>query len=355
MAMLKNIFLGCILLNTLQISQCDITNLNEFLNLLESNPNKTYPIGFLSQANGDVVKRYLRSNIQVVVIDHTEDLLKAVDDGTIHAAIMSGKAAADFGPQYHVFSSLIISPQAMLLAPDFIEKTTPYGLKNQSSHDLFDALNAAIAEMQRDGKDETLIEQNNRTDLVRVYTCQQDQQMRVPNRNETTGFLREILLEQKPLLIGGLGPKNWGIHDGNYQLNQSNGFYMKLLDVIVEELGQLKGPDGISYSNKIEFQRKYYNTATELLKGLLDGEVHATDVYLLIQAAYTGSNEVCAKDNNACRSGETCVEGLCSYPARSRSLHFRTTCTTASHDTKFITKNTNPAGAAAAVRFSFTQ
>jgi len=225
----------------------------------------------------------------------------------------------------------------MLLAPDYNNISTPYGLKNQSSNDLFDALNAAIAEVQRQDMDETLLTNYNRTDLVRVYTCHQDSPLPVVNRNETTGYLHDILFDKKKLVIGGLGPFDWGKHDGNYKLNVSNGFYPKLLDAIIEKLAQLKGPDGIVYSEGISFERIFFPNATLLFQALLDGKIHTTDVYTFIDAPYNGTGELCS-NNSVCRPRESCVDGICTHPDRPRSLHFRTTCTTASRDTKFITK-----------------
>lgn len=129
----------------------------------------------------------------------------------------------------------------MLLAPDYNNISTPYGLENHASNDLFDALNAAIGEVQRQGKEETLLTIFNRTDLVRVYTCQPDSQLPVVNRDKATGYLQDILTNKTKLKIGGLGPFNWGPHDGNYNLSVPIGFYPKLLDAIVEALGKLKG------------------------------------------------------------------------------------------------------------------
>lgn len=225
----------------------------------------------------------------------------------------------------------------MAVAPGYNEFSTPYGLKNQSSNDLFDALNAAIADVQRDDGDETLLANTNRTDSSRVFTCHQDSQLPVANKSETTGFLRDILLNNATLLIGGLGPFDWGTHDGNYNLTVPIGFYPNLLDIIIEKLADLKGLDGIDYSEKINFKRIYYSNDTLLFRDLLDGKIHATDVYMLIEAPYNGTGEACSNDTY-CRARESCIEGVCTHPRRPRSLHFRTTCATASRDTKFITK-----------------
>ncbi|CAF2432607.1 unnamed protein product [Rotaria sp. Silwood2] len=326
-----------IFLFTLSIIQCDITNLDEFFHVLKQNSSKEYPVGFLSQANFDVVKRYLPKNIKNAFFHDKNEMLKAIENEKIIAGVTTGTSAQDTDSRFHVFSSLLVSPQAMLVAPDYDRILAPYGLQNTSSNDLFDALNAAIADVQREDTDETLLTNNNITNLVRVYTCRQEIQLPVPNRDDTTGYLRDILFNTTNIVIGGVGPKDWGVHDGNYKLPSPTGFYPQLLEAIVEKLGKLKGPDGIVYNEKLTFQRKFYNTSELLFQALLNGDIHATDIYILIDAPYNGTGEECS-NNSQCRARETCADGICTHPPRPRSLHFRTTCTTASRDTKFITK-----------------
>jgi hypothetical protein len=41
-------------------------------------------MGFLTKANVDVAKRYLRNNIIVKMFDHKIDMLQALDNETIH-------------------------------------------------------------------------------------------------------------------------------------------------------------------------------------------------------------------------------------------------------------------------------
>ncbi|UJR26803.1 hypothetical protein I4U23_008116 [Adineta vaga] len=320
--------------------ECDITNLNEFFGTVKQNESFEQPVGFLSRTNFEVVKRYLPKNIKPILFQNKSQLLNAIDNNTILAGVTTGRLAQDLEPRYHVFSSLIVSPQAMLLTPNYDERSTPYGFRNQANNDLFDALNAAIAGMQEADTDETLLSLNNRTDLIRAYTCRQSTQLPVQNRNETSGFLRDILIDKKPLLIGGLGPFDWGTHDGNYNLDPPTGFYPKLLEEIVKQIGKLKGADGNVYGEGISFKRIHYTNESGLFKALLNGTIYATDVYLLVDGSYNGTRETCS-NNTQCRTGESCDKEVCTYPTRPRYLHFRTTCTTASRDTKFITKKNN--------------
>lgn len=229
----------------------------------------------------------------------------------------------------------------MLLAPDYHRVVAPYGLRNQSSNDLFDALNAAINEVHKKHIDETLLSQTDRTDLVGVHTCRHDSALPVPNRKDTSGFLRQILFENKSLLIGGLGPFDWGTRDGNYHLDSPIGFYPNLLKAIVENLAQLKGSDGERYGEKINLIRINFPNQAFLFQALLNGKIHATDVYFLIDASYTGTREYCT-NNGTCRARELCTNTVCTHPARPRYRHFWTTCTTANYDMRFITRKVSP-------------
>jgi len=65
------------------IIQCDLTNLNDFITAIRQNQSKIYPIGFLSKANVDVVKRYLLGNIEHKIFEDKEHLLQAIDNETV--------------------------------------------------------------------------------------------------------------------------------------------------------------------------------------------------------------------------------------------------------------------------------
>lgn len=340
--------------------QCDITNVKEFLDFIKSKGTDEYSVGALSQANIDVAKRSLTGKPKFILYEDKKHLLDALQNRTIVRKFLSfvktkarttmfvlvgmgtGIGVQDINDDFHVFSSLTVSPQAMLVAPDYDRVSAPYGLQDHSSADLFNALNAAIIDMQNGDEDETIFTNFSRNDVVRSYSCRQDSPLSVPNRNSTTGFLREILDDTRPLRIGGIGPRDWGIHDGNYSSNNPRGIYPSLLDTIVDKLAKLKGSDDIPYSKKISFTRKYFPSTDALLRALLDKEIDVTDVYILIDAPYIGSQANCSNSNhNACRTEETCLDSKCSLSPRPRSLMFRSTCTVASRDTKFITLKEN--------------
>ena len=80
----KGVVQNVFVLSIPAIIQCDdLTNLNDFLRKLQQNKSMNYPIGFLSQANFDVVKRYLRGNIIARFFNDTHQMLTAIDDETI--------------------------------------------------------------------------------------------------------------------------------------------------------------------------------------------------------------------------------------------------------------------------------
>ncbi len=68
---------------TPSIIQCDLTNLNEFLNVFRQNRSAIYPVGFLSKANFNVVKRYLPANIEVRYFEDKNVMLNCIDNETI--------------------------------------------------------------------------------------------------------------------------------------------------------------------------------------------------------------------------------------------------------------------------------
>jgi hypothetical protein len=81
--MIRIFLLFIFLFSIPSIIQCDLTNLNDFLRLLKQNSSINYPIGHLSQANIDVVKRYLPGNIIEKKFDDKDHLLQALDNETI--------------------------------------------------------------------------------------------------------------------------------------------------------------------------------------------------------------------------------------------------------------------------------
>ena len=231
----------------------------------------------------------------------------------------------------------MVSPQAMLLAPNYDPISSPCGLRNRENNDLFQALNAAIIAMQNAGDDETIFNKYNLSNIVRAYTCRSAAPLPVVNRNQSKGFLADILNNKTKLLIGGIGPFDWGSIDGNYQNSSGTGVYPDLLEKIVEKLRGLKGSDSVAYGDVIQYERVFYPNDSMLLSELMAGRIHATDVYFMIDTSYQEQARMCSNET-VDRPGVTCAENTCNYPEVPRSLYFRTTCTVAARDSEFITK-----------------
>ena len=71
-----------VVLSIISSIQCDITNLSDFLNVLKQ--NKTIPLGYMTKANIEVVKRYLTGNVNMKKFDDKSDMLRALDNETIY-------------------------------------------------------------------------------------------------------------------------------------------------------------------------------------------------------------------------------------------------------------------------------
>lgn len=225
--------------------------------------------------------------------------------------------------------------------PNFDARAARYGFNDSRSQDLFDALNAAIIQMQNSQVDEQLFSQYKRMDMIRAYTCRQDSPFTVVNKDQTTGILREILFQNASLNIGIVGRPNWGDQDGNYNKTPPVGLYPKLLETIVDILANLSGPDNSQYSrDKININRIFVSNTTELFECLMNGSIHATDVFTLLDVPYIGVGEKCNNDSD-CMPGVICVQNVCKNTSRPRSLVFRSTCTVAAIDSKFVTKKSS--------------
>jgi hypothetical protein len=61
----------------------DVTNVEEFVIALEQNKAVKYSIGYLSEANADVVNRYLMHNTERRIFRDRPELLNAIDNDTI--------------------------------------------------------------------------------------------------------------------------------------------------------------------------------------------------------------------------------------------------------------------------------
>ena len=125
-------------------------------------------VAFLSQANADSVHTVLPASVEVVICDGkksyygvscagTDGIVAAVRGGEVLAGLISGLPETEVAPFLHTFSSTMISPRAMLMAPD-VALDMPHGVGDaaKSSADLSLAVDAAIVSLQAQGIDEQI-------------------------------------------------------------------------------------------------------------------------------------------------------------------------------------------------------
>ena len=197
----------------------DISQLDDLVTYLQANQNSSFArVGFLSYSNYISVQRLLPKSAKPVIFKNEDDLVNMVLNGSILAALTSGLPEQKFHDSLHIFASEVIALHSMLMAPDFSSEY-PHGIKqeNLSTFHLSQAINAAIAQVQYDGKDQELAKKNGPKIIAQAFTCKSDNRsnFNLPNRNEAKGLLRTIL-DTKEIKVLGDGPYNWGDNDGNY-------------------------------------------------------------------------------------------------------------------------------------------
>ena len=90
----------------------EVESLSELYDAIATGPNQK--VGFLSLGNYQVVKNTLPTNAQPVVVGSLDELSTLVSNGTLVAGLMTQVPPNGF----HQFSSGVISPQALFLAPN---------------------------------------------------------------------------------------------------------------------------------------------------------------------------------------------------------------------------------------------
>jgi hypothetical protein len=328
--------------STLAIDDLDI--LYDFL----SNNQSFNRVGFLSASNYISVRRKLPQSVKPVYIEHKEDLISMVLNGSLVAALTSGMPEKQYHEKLHIFSSTIVTMQAILMAPD-CSTSTPHGVDGDlSAYHLSQLINAAIARVQYQGIDLQIANNNPPKEIIMAHTCKDDDlsQFAIPNRNEAQGLLRDILDNKVIRVLTTGAPPNWG-NDGNYLVNPPVGFYPDLLQAIVDQFENMSGPDNVPYG-KIRIERFYPSSSSFPWYKLFDGSMHITEPYFILDAPYFGSGKNCTTSSdcpNANMPGgkETCsAGGFCKHQSRPRFTMLRSSCTVLGTESKFFTKREQP-------------
>ena len=179
----------------------DIVNLDELVNAIKTGPNRK--VAFLAEANFKSVHTVLPSEVQAVICDGEEhykvkcqgkgDIVKLVENGGVIAALISGLPEEKEAKTLHAFSSTLISPRAMLMAPD-ISTDHPHGAPpERSTRDLALALNSAIVRVQTKGLDQEARKKNMPFEFLNVHTCKSSDygMFPIPNKADAKGLLRK--------------------------------------------------------------------------------------------------------------------------------------------------------------------
>lgn len=106
------LLLCAILFCCCKAQQVEVESLAELYDAIEAGPNRK--VGFLSLGNFQAVKNTLPTNVQPVVVGSLDQLSALVNNGTLMAGLMTQVPPTGF----HQFSSGVISPQALFLAPN---------------------------------------------------------------------------------------------------------------------------------------------------------------------------------------------------------------------------------------------
>lgn len=193
---------------------------------------------------------------------------------------------------------------------------------------------------------------------MKVHTCKGSDMsaFAVPDRAAATGLLRSVL-DSKELIVGALGPYDWGGNDGNYKVGPPyKGYYPAWYDAFCELFNKLAGPDGVAYggsagsSAEIKCTRKWQLSSNAVFRDLFDGASHVTEPYYVIDSFYYGTKETCNTTAD-CRPARGTASGRencqaqtdpakpkqCTHPTSPRKRFFRASCSTLGVDSTFLT------------------
>lgn len=230
-----------------------------------------------------------------------DDLIKKVKHGKLTAAMLHGRRPVAGDPELNVFSSGVITPRASLFR------------RGREEEGLVDAFNAALVRSIDRGERQAIQAQNAPFESLDVQTCNiEPRNWRFPGAEEASGALKKAIKRGK-LLVGAVGPTDWGIA-GNYSdVDDPTGFWPEYLQSILSQLQD---------KYNVTFERVFNETEQEVNEQLDKGEVDMTEPYFALAGVYNGTSGI-------------------DIP---RTKHFAPSCTTLGYQSVFITYN--PAGSA---------
>jgi len=267
----------------------NIVSLRE-LNEAIADPSHISKVGFLSDGNFQSVQNELHETVDPVIFDSSTNLTAAVEAGDVLAGLVSG-TPSDPNGKLNVFGSEQISVRAMLV--------------KQGNGAIVDALDAALVRIIQRGDVEKIAEANAPYEALVVHSCKPTSSHFVwPNMTSMSTF---GLSKGGTLKICALGPFDWGGTDGNYKVDPPVGFWPDYYTHLETEFKQ---------TYDMTFERVYYTTSAALMDGLNSGACHASEPYMMLGSAHTGST--------------------------SRKTAFDETCITSATNDKYFTKRGVP-------------
>jgi len=230
---------------------------------VEAGTNKK--MGFLSEANYKTVHTVLSSQVEPVIYTSTDDLYKAVEDGTVLGALMSGQPDAKF----IAFSTDLISPRAFQMMP------------GSTSRDLLEAVDAAVVRSHNAADIRRAEERNPPFKAVEVHTCRSDDVSKVPfpDSGTATGLLADVLANKRLRILSyGLPDDKPDWHqDGNYQVDPPTGFWPDYMDSWMGHFREAYGSD-------IILERVWMTAGGT--DNVLNGTIHMTEPYYIYENLY---------------------------------------------------------------------
>eukprot|EP00928_Gymnodinium_smaydae_P078902 TRINITY_DN62959_c0_g1_i1.p1 TRINITY_DN62959_c0_g1~~TRINITY_DN62959_c0_g1_i1.p1 ORF type:complete len:363 (-),score=56.29 TRINITY_DN62959_c0_g1_i1:60-1148(-) len=284
------LFLLCLLLVAVS---ADLESLGELYKAIETGSNRK--VGFISQANYDSVHTVLPSNTEAVIVEHTDELVEMVRNGTLVAGLLSGVPPNE-DKALHTFTSTLISPRAVLLS------------KDANAADMNDAIDAAIVRIQKASKDHAIARSNPPFEFVAIRTCRSDDEAKFPfpAAGTATGTLAAALTA-RTFTMSALGPSDWG-NDGDYTATPPTGYWPDYVRALEAELKTAYGTD-------IKITRQWHTSSAGVMNAIANGQAHFTEPYMTVDAFHNG---------------------------RSRKSSFERSCTTLGYDSTFFTRRSPP-------------
>lgn len=285
----------------------DIESLAELYDVIETGPNNK--VGFLSLGNYQAVNNTLPRTVQPIVVGSLDQLSAMVKNGTLVAGLMTQVPPSGF----HQFSSGIISPQALFLAPN-ASRLLVQAISKCFCHfpELFTNPyimvgfpDAAVVRVIARGDAHRIAREHPPFNVIEAKSCAAQPALYpfpsvVDAANETwyqRGYIR----------VASLGGVNWG-NTGNYLVNPPTGFWpayygnkitaitfncfnshlLVRVEAISNELAQFYG------GSFVGFQRSAYSSSNAVMEAILSGNADVSEPYFVVDGVYKNKGRTSA-------------------------------------------------------------